>query len=152
MLKYVKGDLLSATKGLIVHGVNCQGVMGSGVALAIKNKYPGAYYDYINYVSVETDTGLRGKNLLGRICYSRVSGQLCIANAFTQQFYGRDGKQYASYSAIEDVMQNLQGYVSSITPIHMPKIGCGLGGLEWKEVVPYIEYYLGNRDVTVYVQ
>ena len=37
MIQYKKGDLLSVTKGIIAHGCNAQGVMGSGVALQIKN-------------------------------------------------------------------------------------------------------------------
>ena len=149
-MRVVKGDLLSATEGIIVHGCNCQGVMGSGVALAIKNKYPDAYYDYINYVSVETDTSTRGRNLLGEIQYTKVTDKLTIANAFTQQFYGKDGLKYASYSAVEDIMYRLKDFTSLDTPIHMPKIGCGLGGLDWDEVSQYIQYYLGNHDVTVY--
>ena len=150
MIKYIKGDLLRATEGYIVHGCNCQGVMGSGVALAIKNKYPDAYYDYINYVSAYTDTSIRGRNLLGDIQYTKVTDKLTIANAFTQQFYGKDGKQYASYAAIEDVMQSLKDFTSLDTHIHMPRIGCGYGGLDWSEVSQYIEYYLANHNVTIY--
>lgn len=150
MMKYIKGDLLSATEGLIIHGCNCQGVMGSGVALALRNKYPEAYYDYLDYCAVHSDTKSAGKNMLGTICYSHVTEKLTIANAFTQQFYGKDGRQYASYAAIEDCFQNIQSNVCPSWKLHLPKIGCGLGGLDWKEVVPYIDYYLGSHDVTVY--
>lgn len=40
MIEYRKGNLLDITSGVIVHGCNMRGVMGSGVALAIRNKYP----------------------------------------------------------------------------------------------------------------
>lgn len=144
MLKYVKGDLFSATEGYIVHGCNCQGVMGSGVALAIKNKYPSAYLDYLEYCSD------LGNTLLGTIQYTQVTKNLTVANAFTQVYYGKDGKQYASYEAIDSVFTILAGKVYTNTPIHMPKIGCGLGGLKWEEVYKYLEYRLNNHDVTIY--
>lgn len=149
-MRVVKGDLLSVTEGVIVHGCNCQGVMGSGVALAIRNKYPKAYYDYLDYCQQYSDKRSMGKNLLGQVCYSWVTDKLVIANAFTQHFYGKDGKQYASYAAVEDVFQEISKNFHASTIISMPKIGCGLGGLDWKEVAPYIDYYLGNRSVTVY--
>jgi len=46
MIKYVRGNLLDAPQPIIVHQVNCQGVMGSGVAKAIRDKYPQAYQAY----------------------------------------------------------------------------------------------------------
>ena len=143
MLKYVKGDLLSATEGYIVHGCNCQGAMGSGVALAIKNKYPKAYQDYMDFYMTR-DYPLGSCNL------SRVNSKLAIVNAFTQEYYGRDGKQYASYSAIADVMYKLANNISIDEPIHMPKIGCGLGGASWETVEKLILKSLHNHDVTIY--
>ena len=47
MLKYQIGNLLTAPQKCIAHQVNCQGVMGSGVAKAIKNEYPKVYKEYM---------------------------------------------------------------------------------------------------------
>jgi O-acetyl-ADP-ribose deacetylase (regulator of RNase III) len=55
MLHYKKGNLLEVKEGIITHGVNCQGVMGSGVALAIKQKYPSAFYSYKNFVAEDRE-------------------------------------------------------------------------------------------------
>ena len=51
-MKIIKGDLLNETTGLIAHGVNCQGVMGKGIALAIKKKYPQVFIDYKQYFDI----------------------------------------------------------------------------------------------------
>ena len=42
-MKICTGNILSNNSGIIVHGVNCQKVMGSGIALQIKNQYPIVY-------------------------------------------------------------------------------------------------------------
>lgn len=46
MIRYIKGDLLETDAPVIVHGCNCQGVMGSGVAKQIKEKYFTVYEIY----------------------------------------------------------------------------------------------------------
>lgn len=46
MIKIVKGDLLKVEKGIIVHQVNCQKTMGSGIALSIRKKYPSHYIQF----------------------------------------------------------------------------------------------------------
>ena len=65
----------------------------------------------------------------------RVSETLHVGNLFTQQFYGRDGKKYAEQNSIFNSLMNLCHAinVSGNLPrdIALPKIGCGLGGLDW---------------------
>lgn len=46
MIKIVKGDILQASEDIIGHQVNCQGVMGAGLAKQIRNKYPHVYDEY----------------------------------------------------------------------------------------------------------
>ena len=45
-MDFIQKDITTERHGLIIHGVNCQGVMGSGVALAIRNKWPVVYDEY----------------------------------------------------------------------------------------------------------
>lgn len=45
-LKVINGDITEVTNGYIIHQVNDKGVMGAGVALAIRNKFPAHYEDY----------------------------------------------------------------------------------------------------------
>ena len=145
MISYVDLDLTTTTRGIVVHGVNCQGRMGTGIAKAIRNRWPSVYKAYMSFCEkhqrnkagmlgfvlyVNTDEGLR---LVGLEHY--------VANVFTQLYYGRDGAKYASPAAIE---QGLSTVVSMAEmrglPVYMPKIGCNLGGLDWEtEVKPIVE-------------
>jgi O-acetyl-ADP-ribose deacetylase (regulator of RNase III) len=145
MITYDKLDLRTVTAGIVVHGVNCQGKMGSGVALAIRQKWPSVYKAYKTYWEknqnnragmlgfvLYVDTGA-GLNLTGL--------QLYIANIFTQLYYGNDGAKYANPEAIEQGLSTVASLANQRSlPIYMPKIGCGLGGLDWEtEVRPIVE-------------
>lgn len=52
-LNVKQGDLLAVNTGCIIHGCNAQGVMGAGVALAFKNKYPAAYTRYVQDLDIK---------------------------------------------------------------------------------------------------
>lgn len=136
MLQYKKGDLLTAPDLCIAHGCNAQGVMGSGVASALRNKWPIVYK---NYSSVHNKEGLE----LGHVypCHVYIEHRLHqpekkVYNCITQKFYGRDGHQYVDYSAIRACMSKLRTILQATgqTSISMPKIGAGLGGGEWEVI------------------
>ncbi len=46
MIKIVKGDIFESDSEAIVNAVNCIGVMGKGIALEFKNKFPLMYSEY----------------------------------------------------------------------------------------------------------
>lgn len=48
MIKYVEGDFFDYDTDIRINTVNCVGVMGAGVALAFKNKYPDMYKEYVS--------------------------------------------------------------------------------------------------------
>jgi len=134
-INYIKGDLLSVTSGIIMHGCNAQGVMGSGVALAVRQKYPKAYEKY----KEEIQRGFLG---LGDLQLVEVQENLFIANAITQEFYGRDKKVYVSYEAINSCFETLFTLANAIghSVLSIPKIGAGLGGGDWDMVLEVIKY------------
>jgi len=53
MIKIVKGDLLTTKTNLICHQVNPYGIMGAGVALQIKERFPKVYQEYKRYCKHE---------------------------------------------------------------------------------------------------
>jgi len=150
MINYVKQDLCEVTKGIVAHGVNCQSKMGSGVAGALKKKYPKIYPSYMEMCNT-TDNP---KELLGVVDFVKIKEDLIIVNCFTQEFYGYDGKRYADPDAIYNCMRILVSMAANRNlPIYIPKIGCGLGGLDWdKDVKSKIEE-AGKRypDVDIFV-
>lgn len=134
-MKYLKKDITTVEQGIIVQGVNCMAVMGSGVAAAIRRKWPQVFEPYkkicLNY-------NKSGRALLGSVNFVEITPELIIANVFSQEFYGNDGVTYASPIAIILGLQNVFTYAEKANmPIYSVKIGCGLGGLSWeKDVEP----------------
>lgn len=142
-IEYRKGDLLQSDVRHIVHGCNAQGVMGSGIAKAIRAKYPSAYQDYNDmYNSV-------GLNL-GDICISVQDDQKIIYNAITQQNYGRDANVvYVSYWAIAEVFRKIEQH--GVGEIGLPMIGAGLANGDWNVISAIIENTLNKTQPIVYV-
>lgn len=142
------GNLLAVTKGHIVHGCNAMGVMGSGVALAVKNTYPKAFADYRK--QYEGPDGL----ILGEAYASQVSEDLILWNAITQANYGTHKRQ-VDYEAVarvfEDIQLGVEDYSDVIVPeIHIPMIGAGLGGGNWEIIREIIEQTV-TSPVTLWV-
>lgn len=142
MIEYRKGNLLDVKEGIIAHGCNARGVMGSGVALAVKEKYPEAYRVYRQYCEDEP-------NILGHYMFVAVSPTLAIANLITQSSFGRDPNvRYVSYDAVDDAFKDLSQIAkNSNLTIHIPKIGAGLGNGDWNVISAIIESRCKDRKV-----
>ena len=140
MITEKKGDITQVTEGVILHCVNCQGVMGSGVALAIRNKWPEVYQRY----KLMSDS-FSSSAMLGTYQDVRVGSGLFVVNCFGQMDYGRDKRKYVSYDALDKCLSRLSEAVGSRilpSPIHFPLIGCGLAGGHWPIVREIIEHRL----------
>jgi O-acetyl-ADP-ribose deacetylase (regulator of RNase III) len=135
MIKYTKGDVTKEKTGLIIHGTNCQGVMGSGVAKAIKERFPKVFTAF--------QKAGKGKKLLGGTSFISINDNLYVANCYTQEFYGNDGKKYADLNAVASALERVFVFAATFKlTIKSPRIASGLGGLDWEtEVKPIFERY-----------
>jgi O-acetyl-ADP-ribose deacetylase (regulator of RNase III) len=136
MITYINKDVTTITSGIIGHGVNCQGVMGKGIARAIRFTWPKVFSEYAMLVRQYADP----TELLGMVQLVDVSaepaggeekepGTLIVANCFTQPSCGNNGvyaKRWAVAEAVDAVVEFAQ---KNNMPVYLPKIGCGLGGL-----------------------
>ena len=139
MIKVIDGDLFSTTAPIICHQVNCQGVMGSGVAKQVREKYPVAYKRYVE----ACDKNDR-RSLLGKVQAVKVASEpdRYIANMFTQFTYGYDGNKYTSVDNLTYAFRIVAfaAKSSGIDTIAAPwKIGCVRGGANWDEVYEILE-------------
>lgn len=121
----VSGNLLEIEEGIICHQVNCQGVMGAGVAKAIASRYPQVLSAYRELCDTPTPW-----QLLGQIQDVRASSTLTVINLFGQESYSRS-RRATSYDAVDIAWKQI-GAIWADDKIHVPhSMGCGLGGGIW---------------------
>jgi O-acetyl-ADP-ribose deacetylase (regulator of RNase III) len=151
MIKIVDGDLLNATENIIGHQVNCQGKMNSGVAKAIREKFPIAYGAYIAEYNVHYNKRLLN-DLLGRCQLVFTGTDKIVANLFGQFNYGYDGKQYTSVYALRMSLMSLKDKAQHLNAsVALPyKIGSDRGGADWNEVYKIIDEVFSDYEVTLY--
>lgn len=152
MYELIKGDILNVERGILVHQVNSQGVMGAGLAKAIKEKYPIIFEKYSTVcLNAKEDTS----SLLGKIQVIQVEDnkELYIVNLFGQNHYGR-GKRHTDYTAFREAFSKLIKFsVEKKLPLYVPdRIGCNLAGGEWsvieKIIVEELELHEMNGVLT----
>jgi len=139
------GDLLKQQDvDAIVNTVNCVGVMGKGIALQFKKKWPDNFKAYAAACKA-------GQVRLGEMFIFDL-GALATPR-FIINFPTKG--DWRSKSTLRDIETGLQDLVKQIPPldiksIAMPPLGCGNGGLEWQSVKPLIEHYFAPLpEVTV---
>jgi O-acetyl-ADP-ribose deacetylase (regulator of RNase III) len=134
MIHLTKGDLLQQNDvDAIVNTVNCVGVMGKGIALQFKNKWPANFKAYAAACKA-------GEVRPGRM-FIHDSGGLIKPN-FIINFPTKDHWRGASkLSFIQDGLKDLVVQIQrlDIRSIAIPPLGCGNGGLAWERVRPLIE-------------
>lgn len=140
-IQYLKGDIFDSKAQVIVNTVNCQGVMGKGLALAFKERFPDMFATYQHDCK-------SGKLHIGRPT---------IYTKSTPWILNFPTKNYWRYpSKIEYLEEGLDFLVArykavGITSIAFPKLGAQNGKLSWEEVGPLMAKYLSQLDIDVYV-
>ena len=147
MITFVNGNIFEAKTQAIVNPVNCKGVMGKGIAITIKMKYP----DVFNAYEEDCDQGLYKPGGV-RIYRQTSTNKLPM---YVVCFATKDN--WKKPSELDWIKQGLPKLVdiiliNDINSIAIPKLGCGNGKLEWKDVKPLIEEGLANIncDIVVY--
>jgi O-acetyl-ADP-ribose deacetylase (regulator of RNase III) len=146
-LKQIKGCAIEFFEQLnepayLMHQVNCQSTMASGIALTIKKKYPQAYIDYINH-----------QQKLGQACFTQLgaSGKY-VVSLFGQEYYGR-GKRQTNYAAFTLAFMRCFRYTDRPNPaVVLPKfIGCDRAGGDWRFIEAFLEDFAVMMGVDIYV-
>ena len=163
MIYFHNGDLLKTKYQYICHQVNCMGKMNSGVAKAIREKWPVVYkkyqdwqmsYDAWTYTvatSEERRNELLGIVMLGRVLQVPVSENQTVLNLAAQLGYGYDGKRYTSYDAFWMCLGEIKQTIPKGSEIAFPDhIGCCRGGANWDVILSMIDAVLGD-DYEVHI-
>lgn len=156
MVTFHNGNILDSGADVICHQVNCQGAMNSGVAKAIRQKWPKVYTEYKAKCDYEKATvdDLYGQYespidwsecLLGDIQVVLVDENKAVINMFAQQYYGYDQKRYTSYDAFWYCLGRIKRVINPEKTIAFPaRIGCVRGGANWNVILKMIEEVLGE--------
>jgi len=121
------GSCLDSAAQVVAHQTNCRGVMGAGVALAIREKYPEIMPEY--------QEACLSRNMLGQCQLIATEDERYIANLFGQDRFG-SGTQ-TDYEALQSAFNSLADLMQThrLTSLSMPyKLGCGLAGGDWNIV------------------
>lgn len=134
-----EGNLFASKMQTIVNAVNCRGVMGKGIALKFKQQYPNMYQNYRSLCQQKRIT-------LGHP-HLWTESDPWILNFPTKD----DWKNKSTLASIEDGLRYLAEHVRTwgITSLAIPALGCGEGGLNWDDVRPLIQKYLGPLDIPI---
>lgn len=141
MLVYHRTSILTSQAQTVVNTVNTVGVMGKGLASALKARYPNMFKAY------------------RKLCKEKRLdiGQLWLwkgADQWVLNFPTK--KHWRNPSKLSYIEAGLKKFVVSyeqrgIREIAFPRLGCGNGGLEWNDVRPLMEQYLSPLPILVYI-
>ncbi len=145
MIKYITGNLFDAQTEALVNTVNTVGVMGKGIALQFKKKYPHNYKIYKD--ACKSNTFKTGQVLV--VKEGDLLNQKLIINFPTKAHW----RSPSRYEYITTGLSALKTEIakSNIKSIAIPPLGCGNGGLEWAKVKVLIEEALSEVDCEIYV-
>ena len=144
MIHYIEYGDIFQLEGVAnyAHGCNCAGAMGKGIAVAFKEKYPAMYLEYKRRCK-------SGELTPGDI-YVYQYGEGYVFNLGTQVSWTTG----ATLPAIEQSLGKMLAYASEhgIRQIALPKIGAGLGRLDWEEVKGVMARIVdGYENIELYV-
>ena len=141
MIEYIEGDIFESPAQVIVNTVNTVGVMGKGLALSFKQRYPQMFEKY--RAACEKHLLTIGKR---RLLYETDQWLLLVP---TKEHWRNPSKlEYIE----KGLMKFAQTYAEKgITSIAFPRLGCGNGELSWVDVKPLMERYLKELPIDVYI-
>lgn len=118
-----QGNLFDSDAPAIGHGVNCQGVMGAGIAKQFAERFPGMVERYRS----ACDTGELVVGRVQTIPVMHNDRMTWVYNFASQHNPGADATEAWLTSAL--MMGAHRAEWQNIKRIAIPEIGCGIGGL-----------------------
>lgn len=150
-LSLITADALTFPRGtnVLIHGVSQRGVMGAGIALKIRQRWPRAY-------DVYHEAFEKGDLQLGTFTVAITEDDKRVVNLVTQRDIGTDKRQVdyeAVYSGLETLRDLLEeaGKEGRTYSIVMPYIGCGLAGGSRDIIKAMTHHLFDNSSIQTYI-
>jgi len=143
-ISIVEGDMFENPSEVLVNAVNCDGIMGAGLALQFKKRFPENYRQYREHCK-------KGFLRPGRVFMSNVkqktNPQYIIDFPTVDKLYK---KSTVTLEHIKDSLQELVELVVmlEIKSISIPALGCGIAGFKWDDILPLIVKAFRNKNLS----
>ena len=140
MLKFKTGDIFSEDAEALVNTVNCVGVMGRGLALQFKHKFPANFQAYAARCG-------RNEIVPGRVFVFDTANSVpprYIINFPTKRHWRGKSRISDIDAGLESLAQEVR--LLGIRSIAIPAFGAGLGGLDWSDVRSRVQAALEPLD------
>ncbi|GAA4380510.1 macro domain-containing protein [Nocardioides caricicola] len=143
-LEKTSGDLLAAEVDALVNTVNCVGVMGKGIALQFKRRFPAVFKEY----AAACRDGRVEVGHMHVVPTGLLDGPQWVINFPTKKHWRSPSRLEYIRTGLDDLKRTLKEY--GIESVAIPPLGAGNGGLDWADVEPLIVQSLGDlTDVRV---
>lgn len=140
MIELKLGNILQSECQTLVNPVNCAGIMGKGLALEFKRRFPAMFAEYVERCK-------QGEVQLGCPYMSNVEAFPRIINFPTKN-------HWRSKSSLSDIRSGLSYLCAhyqawDIASLAVPALGCGLGGLAWRDCIVEMHDVLSKLEIKV---
>jgi O-acetyl-ADP-ribose deacetylase (regulator of RNase III) len=145
MLRYTQGNIFDAPTQAIVNTVNTEGVMGKGLALQFKERYPENYKAYRKACK-------ENKVAVGHMfitMHNTLQENKIIINFPTKTTWRKPSEYTYIIDGLKDLKQQIANY--KIKSIAIPPLGTHNGGLQWDKVKQIIENTLADVDCDIHI-
>ena len=141
MIRYIEGDIFKSPAQVIVNTVNTVGVMGKGIALEFKKRYPDMFQAY-------RDICDRRKLKTGSLMLYYEPDHWVLLFPTKENWRNPSRMEYIEAGLAKFCRTYAE---KGITSVAFPKLGCGNGELNWSEVQPVMEKYLNDLPIDIYI-
>jgi O-acetyl-ADP-ribose deacetylase (regulator of RNase III) len=140
-IKIVRGNIFSSPAQTLVNTINCKGVMGAGIALEFKYRYPKMFQSYQNLCK-------RGDMEIGKLwLYDQAPTQKKVLNFPTKYDWRNESKMEYLERGLDTFLDTYEE--DGITSIAFPLLGADKGGLNPQKVQNLMLDYLGGCDIPI---
>jgi O-acetyl-ADP-ribose deacetylase (regulator of RNase III) len=148
MIREVEGDILLSKAQVVAHGVAPGDHFDSGLALALRERWPAMVKDFRHYCQSNHPKA-------GEIWYWGGAEGPAIVNMMVQEAaYGHGEKPgKATLENVHHALKELAKLIAKegIKSIALPRLATGVGGLDWSDVKLLVEKHLGSLDIPVFI-
>lgn len=152
MIIHKEGNIFDSEADIIGHGTNTEGVMGSGIAVQFRDKFPTMHRDYVRLCRNIPNERLVGTAVL----WGNYDGEgsewgryplAYVANIFSQDLPGPHAKYEWAIKGINQVINF--AIQNDLGTIALPQIGCGVGGLNWDTMLEHLDEHFADAPLVI---